>query len=409
MIADPDVLPTDFVEVVERGPGDRRTGHLRRPQVGDRRQGPGPADVRDDVLDDRLDLLGRELVGDRPARRPADHPQPLLLVEPIDLDDHAVCLVRQPVPVVAPGLGERDDAVDVESGLVVRVDRETERGEPPEGGRLAGDVPRAAFLDELVGPRRQQPLGRDLGVLLAERARPRVARVGIERQARLLALGVDPGELALGHEHLAAGVERRRLGQPGRDRGDRPEVGRDVLAGRPVAPRRALDEPATLVAQGDRQAVDLELRHVAQVGSGLRRGRQAQAAPDPGVKRPQLVVAEGVAERQHRPAMADLVEGHADRAPHPLGRGIRRDQVGMGGLEGDQLAEQRVVLGVGELRRVFLVVEPVGPIDDRRQLGVTRGCGVGGQARGRIDERLVDRQPIGGHPARIRPPPRSLA
>ncbi len=102
VIADPDVLAPDLVEVVERGPGDGRAGDLRRPEVGDRRQRPGPPDVRDDVLDDRLDLLRRELVGDRPARGPADDPEPLLLVEPVDLDDDAVGLVRELVALVAP-------------------------------------------------------------------------------------------------------------------------------------------------------------------------------------------------------------------------------------------------------------------------------------------------------------------
>ena len=74
-VADPDVLAPDLVEVVERGPGDGRTGHLGGRQVRDRRQRPGPAHVRDDVLDEGLDLLGRELEGDRPARGAADHAQ----------------------------------------------------------------------------------------------------------------------------------------------------------------------------------------------------------------------------------------------------------------------------------------------------------------------------------------------
>ena len=102
MVADPDVLAADLVEVVERRSGDGRAGDLRRPQVGNRRQRPGPPDVRDDVLDDGLDLLGRELVGDRPAGRAADDPEPLLLVEPVDLDDDAVGLVWQLVALLAP-------------------------------------------------------------------------------------------------------------------------------------------------------------------------------------------------------------------------------------------------------------------------------------------------------------------
>ena len=113
-VADPDVLAPDLVEVVEGRPRDGRAGDLDRRHVRDRRQRPGPADVRDDVLDERLDLLGRELEGDRPARRPADHPEPRLLVEPVDLDHDAVGLVREVVALLAPALGEVDDALDVE-------------------------------------------------------------------------------------------------------------------------------------------------------------------------------------------------------------------------------------------------------------------------------------------------------
>ena len=55
------------------------------------------------------------------------------------------------------------------------------------------------------------------------------------------------------------------------------------------------DEPALLVAQGDGEAVDLELRDVGQARRRLRCRRQAQALADAGVERAQLVVAERVA------------------------------------------------------------------------------------------------------------------
>ncbi len=130
-----------------------------------------PADVRHDVLDERLDLLGRELEGDRPARRPADHPEPCLLVDPVDLDDDAIGLVREVVACLAPVLGEVDDAVDVEIGGVLRVDREAEGRKTREGRRLGRDG--VAVLDQLVEPGRQLPAGRDRRVDLAERARRR--------------------------------------------------------------------------------------------------------------------------------------------------------------------------------------------------------------------------------------------
>ncbi len=396
MIADPDVLPADLVDVMERRPGDGRAGDLRRPQVRDRRQGSGAPDIRDDVLEDGLDLLRRELVGDRPARRPADHPEPLLLVEPVDLDDHAVGLVGQVVALVAPGLREGDDGLDVEAGLVVRIDREAEGGQPIERGRLGNDARRTALLEELVGPRRQQPIRGDLRVLLAERARARVAGVRVEGKPCLLALRVDPGEFGLRHEDLAAGVERRGLLQAIRNRFDRPKVGCHVLAGRPVTAGRALDKPAALVAEGDREAVDLELRDVAEVRRVLRRRRQPEPAPDAGVERPQLVVTERVAERQHRAAVADLVECRADRPAHALGRRIRRDQLRMGGLQGDELPEQRVVLGVRKLRVVLLVIEPVGALDLCHQVGVPREGRVGVEGRELLDESRINGKPVAG-------------
>ena len=306
-VADPDVLAPDLVEVVEGRPRDRRARDLDRRHVRDRRQRPGPTDVRDDVLDERLDLLGRELEGDRPARRPADHPEPGLLVEPIDLDDDAVGLVREVVARLAPALGEVDDALDVESRLVVRVDREAERRETRQ--RLGLGRHGLAVLDQLVEPGRQLATGRDRRVDLAERARAAVPWVGIERETGLLALLVDPLELGLGHEDLAAGVERGGLGQARRDDRDRPQVGGHVLAGRAVAARRALDEPAAVVVEADGQAVDLELGDVAELGRRFGGWREAETLAHARVERPQLVVAECVGERQHRLRVPDLVEG----------------------------------------------------------------------------------------------------
>ena len=96
-VADADVLALDIVLVVQRGPGDHDAANRDRRQLGHRRQGTRPADLDRDRLDDRLGLLGRELVGDGPARRPADEAQPLLQVDPVDLVDHAVDVVGQRV------------------------------------------------------------------------------------------------------------------------------------------------------------------------------------------------------------------------------------------------------------------------------------------------------------------------
>ena len=112
VVADPEILAAHLVEVVERCPCHGGAGHLRRTEVRHRRERPGPPHVRDDLLQERLDLLGRELVGDRPAGRPGDHPEPGLLVEAIHLHDHAVGLVLEVVASLAPCLLYTSDAAD---------------------------------------------------------------------------------------------------------------------------------------------------------------------------------------------------------------------------------------------------------------------------------------------------------
>jgi hypothetical protein len=129
-VADPDVLPADLIEVVERRSRDRRAGDLDGRQVGDRRHRAGPTDVHNDVLEVRLDLLRRELVGNRPTRSPGDHPESLLLIECVDLHDDAVGLVRQLVAGFTPAFRERDHAIDVEAGLVLRIHGKAEHLEP---------------------------------------------------------------------------------------------------------------------------------------------------------------------------------------------------------------------------------------------------------------------------------------
>ena len=67
-VADPQVLAPDLVDVVERCVAHGRATHEHRGDVGDRGHGTGPAHVHLDRLELRGDLLGRELVGGRPAR-----------------------------------------------------------------------------------------------------------------------------------------------------------------------------------------------------------------------------------------------------------------------------------------------------------------------------------------------------
>src|SRR5450759_983705 len=146
-----------------------------------RRQRARPADIGNDVFEYGLDLLRRELEGDGPAWRPRHHAQPLLLVEAIDLHDHAVVLVWQIVAFVMPLAKEADHAVDIEPLGPIGVYRETKGGEPSQRLRLAADgrPPIRAFLNELVRPRRQPSSGCHARIQLSQRARPAVARIGV--------------------------------------------------------------------------------------------------------------------------------------------------------------------------------------------------------------------------------------
>ena len=170
-----------------------------------------------------------------------------------------------------------------------------------------------------------------------------------------------------------------------------------------VAAGGAQREAPLLVAQRDREAVDLELRDVGQAVGRLGGGREAEAAPDARVEGAQLVVAERVRQAEHRALVADLGEATARRrAAHLLGRRVGGDQRRERGLERDELPEQLVVLGVGELRRVLLVVEAVRALDLLDELGVAGLGGLGLERGGGVDERGVDGQRSRSSPPRIR-------
>jgi hypothetical protein len=81
---------------------------------------------------------------------------------------------------------------------------------------------------------------------------------------------------------------------------ERGDVGGDVLTGATVAPRRGLDEAPGLVADGDGDAVDLELADVGRVGRARLLGHPALETLPPGHE---LVEVEGVVERHHRHRM----------------------------------------------------------------------------------------------------------
>ena len=105
-VADQHALGLDDVLVVQRRLPHDAARDARRLHDRERRRAPGAPDRDDDVEQLRVDLLGRVLVGDRPARRAARRTELVVQRELVDLDDDAVDLVLDVVAVLAVVLDE---------------------------------------------------------------------------------------------------------------------------------------------------------------------------------------------------------------------------------------------------------------------------------------------------------------
>ena len=164
-------------------------------------------------------------------------------------------------------------------------------------------------------------------------------------------------EVAPVHEHLAAHLEVLASWICKRDRAHGAQVG---VTSSPVVPSPRVapwHEDAVAVGQADRQAVELGLDGVLDL---LDAQRLAHAL----VEGAHLLLVEGV---------ADATASACDAAPRRTRRsGARADalrrrigaaQLRVRRFERLQLAEQAVVLRVGDLRRVLDVVEPVVALD----------------------------------------------
>ena len=143
--------------------------------------------------------------------------------------------------------------------------------------------------------------------------------------------------------------------QTQRDLRDRADVLRHVFAGLAVAASRCLREHPMLVAQVDREAVELQLRCVLD-----RRIRftQRQLAPHPRIeslRAARLGVGLG-ADRQHRHRVTHRREAVEHPADDALGRRISGEQFRIRGLDRLQLLEHPVVFRIGHFRLVEHVV-----------------------------------------------------
>ena len=162
---------------------------------------------------------------------------------------------------------------------------------------------------------------------------------------------VQPREIRGGHEHLAPHLDQRRVPAAGEalwDPLDGQGVGGDVLAGAAVATGRSRDQRTVLVAEVDREPVDLQLEQVADVPAELGGGVLAPLA--------QLVGGEDVVQALHPLGVVDRRQPRGCGPAHGAGGRVLGGQLRVRLLERPQLLLELVVLGVGHRGRVVLGV-----------------------------------------------------
>ncbi len=215
--------------------------------------------------------------------------------------------------------------------------------------------------DRAVGEEGQfDPVGAVLGPQGAGRSAARV------REGRGLVGEPDPVgllELRGRQQHLAAQLDVDRPGEDRRQTEDGVGGVGDVLAGQAVAAGEDLNEPATPVPGGHREAVELRLH--APSGHGV-----SETPFQAGGPLGELVGVEDVVEGEHRHRVRHVaLHGPARHLP---GRRLGQHLVRVGLLVGRDGAQQPVVLVVAERGG------PVAVVRGRRRKGGGHGLRVGG-------------------------------
>src|SRR5262249_26652488 len=258
--ADAQVLARQLIEVVQRRVDDLRAADAHGVELRDRRYRAGSPNIKIDRADDRLRRLGRVLERDRPPRRLRGRAQLELLFAAIDLDHDAVDLEGEVVTVLAPALDERLDRGNVGKDAALGIERKVELLQQRVRGPLRFDA-RAVRGDEMVDVRAETARRGELRILLPQRARRRVARIGellffVEPFVQLLEILFRDVDLAAHLEAFDLRVDAQR------QRAHCANVRRDVVAAHAVAARGRARERAAFVQQIDRHAVDLQLRFI---------------------------------------------------------------------------------------------------------------------------------------------------
>ena len=242
-----------------------------------------------------------------PARATRDEAQTLLIIEAVDLVDHAVDVVAEPRPFLLKPAIVREQLRRIGTRRHQRIGRQA----PALIGRhhirlaLAGKFRRRA---PGVSKKPQRPRCRDLGIELAQGACRRIARIGEDLAVRFQLSLIERCEIAVAHINFAAHIDQvwhASALKSVRDVLDRHDVGGDVFAFDAVSARCRFLEQTLLVADRNRQAIDLRLGGNLERIAVCELQEPAHAVSEIG----DIFFGKGVRERQHRDCVAHLGKG----------------------------------------------------------------------------------------------------
>ena len=375
-IADADVFAADLVFIVEGGPRNGAAAEEDGLEFGDRGEHAGAADLNRDGLQDRHGLFRRIFVSARPLRRARGVTGGLAQRALVELDHRAIRLEGK---AVAQGVQLGDRVHDLLDGMRqpgVRVHGKPEVLQPAQQFFLGlGNFRIVAHRTDPVAEIFEPAFGDDARIELLERTGGDVARIGVRFLAGGHLLG---GDFLKGRKRqidFAADFEHfGRLGTAFQAQGnaaDGAQILGDLIAGLAIAARGALGEDTILIAQADRQAIDLRFDQPDE-GFGGQGVLAAQFVFDADYEFAHglgAIAGKDIVERKHGHAVADGLEAGDGLAADALGGRIGREQFGIRFFEIPQLAKKRVVFRIGNGGRGFLVIAAIVLLDFGAELG----------------------------------------
>ena len=210
-IADVHIQTADFIHVMQGGVGNRDAADKHRFQACNRSNSASTAHLEFDVFNDRQLFLGRELVGNGPARCPGDKPELLLEIQAVHLEHDAVDFIGQAVTLF------HQLVVGLQAGFRTlglahfRVDPETPVGHQLEAVPVGAGQHAFVCYCHAVGAELQRAFGGDGRFLLAQTAGGGITRVNKGLLVLLCQPLVQLLEPGFGHVHLATHLYQLRI------------------------------------------------------------------------------------------------------------------------------------------------------------------------------------------------------